>query len=94
MPKSAAAYVAGENGRKLGPLSILGRGGFQVDTKKKFKMGEVHKFFIVDKAEGIKREVTAIARNMPVPGSVGFEFQDLDADAAVEIGVVIGKYYS
>ncbi len=93
MPKSAVAYVASGNGRKLGSLSVLGRGGFQVDTKKRFKMGDLHKFFIVDESEGIKRSVTAVVRNM-VPGSVGFEFEELDPDAAVEIGIVIGKYYS
>ena len=31
---------------------------------------------------------------MVTPEAVGFEFESLEADAAVEVGVIIGKYYS
>jgi hypothetical protein len=93
IPASAAAYVSSPNGQKLGRLSILGRGGFQVDTDQQFKIGDSHKFNIVDESQGINRQVTAVARNTP-PGAVGFEFQELDVDTALEVGVLIGKYHS
>jgi hypothetical protein len=93
LPQMEHAFVSTPDGKRLGDLSVLGRGGFQVDTQKPFKSGDVHDLVIVDTTEGIKREVRAIVR-MSTPGAVGFEFQDLDADAAVEMGVIIGKYYS
>jgi hypothetical protein len=47
----------------------------------------------VDDTEGIKRPVPAVAR-YNTPQGIGFEFESLEPDAAVEIGVIIGKYYS
>jgi hypothetical protein len=93
LPRMEHAFVTTAKGKRLGDLSVLGRGGFQVDTQEPFKSGEVHDLVIVDTTEGIKREVRAIVR-MSAPGAVGFEFEDLDPDGAVEMGVIIGKYYS
>lgn len=93
LPRMEHAFVTTTDGKRLGDLSVLGRGGFQVDTKEPFKSGDVHDLVIVDNSEGIKREVRAIVR-MSTPRAVGFEFEDLDPDAAVEMGVIIGKYYS
>jgi hypothetical protein len=93
LPRMEHAFVTTAKGKRLGDLSVLGRGGFQVDTQEPFKSGEVHDLVIVDTTEGIKREVRAIVR-MSAPGAVGFEFESLDPDAAVEMGVIIGKYYS
>jgi hypothetical protein len=93
IPESSKAYVTTPDGKKLGGLTVLGRGGFQVDTKKPFHSGDVHTLVICDKSEGIKRQVRAIVR-MAAPGAVGFEFEELTPDAAVEVGVIIGKYYS
>src|SRR5437879_13607529 len=90
LPQMEHAFVSTTDGKRLGDLTVLGRGGFQVDTKKPFKSGEEHDLMIVDTSEGIKRGVRAIVR-MSVPGAVGFEFQDLDPDGAVEVGVIIGK---
>lgn len=93
IPESSKAYVATPDGKKLGALTVLGRGGFQVDTKQEFKSGEVKELVLVDKSEGISRKVRGIVR-MALPGAVGFEFEELTPDAAVEVGVIIGKYYS
>src|SRR4051812_20786158 len=93
LPHMEHAFVTTPDGKQLGDLSVLGRGGFQVDTQSPFKSGDIHDLVIVDKSEGIKREVRAIVR-MSTPGAVGFEFEDLTPDAAVEVGVIIGKYYS
>ena len=93
LPQMEHAFVTTAKGKRLGDLSVLGRGGFQVDTHEPFKSGDVHDLVIVDTTEGIKREVRAVVR-MSAPGAVGFEFENLDPDAAVEMGVIIGKYYS
>lgn len=94
IPEVAKVQVNLPDGKKLGMLSVLGRGGFQVRTKKSFQMGDVHSLVIVDKTENIKRPVRAMVRSVDPPGLVGFEFESLEPDAAVEIGVIIGKYYS
>ena len=93
LPRGSRAYVTKPDGKRVGALSVLGRGGFQVDTAEKFKPGEAYHFMIVDESEEIRRSVWAIPR-MTTPDAVGFEFESLEADAAVEIGVIIGKYYS
>jgi len=48
---------------------------------------------LVDDSEGIKRELNALVRYNREEG-VGVEFDTLDPDSAVEVGVIIGKYYS
>lgn len=95
LPTNAKAFVADPNGKRLGNLSVLGRGGFQIDIRdnSRYPSGSIHEVVIVDESEGIRREVTGLVR-MSNSGAVGFEFQDLNPDAAVEVGVIIGKYYS
>ena len=93
LPANSKAYVTTPDGKRLGALSVLGRGGFQVNTTQSFKSGEAYHFVIVDESEEIRRSVWAIPR-MVTPTAVGFEFESLEADAAVEVGVIIGKYYS
>ena len=93
LPETENTFVTTADRQKLGNLSVLGRGGFQVHTKKQFKRGDIHELIIVDTSEGIRRQVRGIVR-MVTPEAVGFEFDDLGPDAAVEVGVIIGKYYS
>src|SRR4051812_18265362 len=93
IPANSRVYVTTADGKRLGALSVLGRGGFQVNTAQKFKPGEAYNFVIVDESEGIRRGVWALPR-MVTPDATGFEFESLEADAAVEVGVIIGKYYS
>jgi len=95
LPPASKAFVTDHNGKRLGNLSVLGRGGFQIDCRDNsaFKPGSAYELVIVDESEAIRREVTGIVR-MSLPGAIGFEFQDLNPDAAVEVGVIIGKYYS
>ena len=95
LPSASKAYVTDPAGRRLGNLSVLGRGGFQIDLRDHaaYTDGSSHDVVLVDESEGIRREVAGIVR-MSKPGAVGFEFKDLNADAAVEVGVIIGKYYS
>ncbi len=95
LPTTSKAFVTDASGKRLGNLSVLGRGGFQIDTRDNsgFQQGAVHEVVIVDESEAIRREVKGVVR-MSLPGAIGFEFQELNPDAAVEVGVIIGKYYS
>jgi hypothetical protein len=90
-------HIAGVKARRHGgeesQITMLGRGGFQISTGESYEMGQSHAFTIVDESEGISREVRGTVRNLAPGGLVGFEFDDLGVDAAVEIGVIIGKYY-
>lgn len=94
MPKNANVYVATQDEKKLGGVRMLGRGGLQVETTTHFKIEDAHSLLLVDTSEGIKRKVRGVVRNIAPGGLIGFEFDNLDADAAVEVGVIIGKYYS
>jgi PilZ domain len=94
LPKTAKIDAELPQGKKLGPVRMLGRGGFQVETKKKYKVGDKGRFVLIEKQEDIRREVRAVVRNVLPGGLIGFEFENLDADAAVEVGVLMGKYYA
>lgn len=93
IPESARVFVASEDQQRVGPVRLLGRGGFLVSTTQKFSMGERRSFALIDEPEGIWRRVVAVVRSVG-PEGVGFEFEDLDADAAVEVGIIIGRHYS
>jgi len=93
IPASARIHLQTASGKELGPVTVLGRGGLMVETQESFELGKKMELKIIDEGEGIHRKVAAIARYRQGTG-VGFEFHHLDADAAVEIGVMIGKYYS
>jgi hypothetical protein len=85
--------VLGDKDRKVGMLRQLARGGFSMETDKAYhKDSKVHSLAIVDSAEDIRADVKARVR-FTEPNMVGFEFVDLNAAAAVEIGILIGKYY-
>jgi hypothetical protein len=93
IPIEAGVTVSTADGKSAGVMTVLGRGGMRVDTKIKFKNGDVHELVIHDASEGIRRVVKATVRDVTATAA-GFQFEDLDPDAAVEIGVIIGKYYS
>jgi hypothetical protein len=86
-------YVADEAGNRIGRLRDIGRGGMFVETRKSFPDQSHLVLHLVDESEGINRRLRAIARYATNNG-LGFEFLELEPDAAVEIGVIIGKYYS
>src|SRR5690349_15336015 len=92
LPDWAKVYVTDGKGKRLGPVRVLARGGMLVETGEMEELSH-HALVIVDDSEGIKREIKAVVRSSH-PGGVGFEFDGLDPDAAVEVGVLIGKYYS
>lgn len=91
--QSSQVLVLEEEGRKVGVVRQIGRGGFMMETDQPYhKDDKNHKFTIHEPDEKIQVEVHAriLYAN---PNRVGFEFVDLDPNAAVDVGIIIGKYY-
>lgn len=90
----AGVYVTSPKGVKQGEVRQLGRGGFLMTTtgETQFKTEKKQSFIIVDPHEELNIHVHATFCYFK-QGCAGFEFNDLDADAAVKIGILIGKYY-
>ncbi len=93
LPESTKVFAHDAQGERLGRVRIIGRGGLLIEGRQSFAPGSHHELVLVDDTEGIKRPVPAVARYV-TPQGIGFEFESLEPDAAVEIGVIIGKYYS
>ncbi len=91
---AAQVRVSDHKGKPLGTLRQISRGGIMLEpaTDKPFKAGKKHKMTIADESEGIRFQVNAVVRYADAR-KVGFEFLDLDADSAVDVGILIGKYY-
>ncbi|HKW77302.1 MAG TPA: PilZ domain-containing protein [Terriglobales bacterium] len=91
---SAQVEVFDSKGRQAGIVRQLARGGFSMQPQKPYKSGdiEIYDFTIHDSEEDIRAEVQARVR-FADEELAGFEFVDLNAEAAVDIGILIGKYY-
>jgi hypothetical protein len=89
----AQVLVVDTKGRKAGVLRQLARGGFMMEPEKDYsKDNKIYNFTIQEPREGISVTVNARARSSG-EDYAGFEFVDLDPDAAVDIGLIIGTYY-
>ncbi|PYX99170.1 MAG: hypothetical protein DMG64_10255 [Acidobacteria bacterium] len=94
IPGESGAYIEDANGKRLGSLRVIGQGGLFCECDpKSYRPGEVVLLRIVDPSEGIERNLSCEVRYTEDKG-IGFAFEDLGPDSAVEIGVIIGKYYS
>lgn len=93
LPETAKIYATDSKGEKLGPVRVLGLGGLLVDTKRAYKKGDHQEIAIVDDSEGIRRKLKTIAL-YSIPIGVGFQFEKLDEQGAIELGVIIGKHHS
>ena len=94
LPAEAPAYLEDPTGKRVGTLRVIGQGGLFCECDPKFyRPGQTMPLRIVDPTEGIQRNITCEVRYTE-PSGVGFAFEDLGPDSAVEIGVLIGKYYS
>ncbi len=90
---SKQVLVLDGKGKKVGMLRQLGRGGFMMQPEKLYaRDSKVHVFVIHEQEEDIQVRVSAKVRYSD-PRCVGFEFVDLDVESAVEVGIIIGKYY-
>ena len=93
IPDSARLHVLNPAGKKLGKVRILGRGGMLFACDVPYTPGTKQVFQICDYSDGVVRSVNTVVRYFTAQG-VACEFEKLDTDAAVDIGVWIGKYYS
>jgi PilZ domain len=93
LPQSAKVYLTDTQKRRLGPVLMIGRGGLLFKSDVPFETGSHVDLLLVDDTEGIRRELNGTVRYSRADG-VGIEFDALEPDAAVEVGVIIGKYYS
>lgn len=91
--QEAQVMVYHVNGKKAGVLRQLARGGFSMEPDRDYSQdNKIYNFTIHDPLEDIRVTVNARPRSA---GSdfAGFEFVDLDASAAVDIGIIIGAHY-
>jgi len=89
----AQIVVLDKKGRRVGVLRQLARGGFAMEPDKSYSRdNKVHEFTIHEPEEDIRVEINARVR-FAEPELIGFEFVDLTPDSAVDVGVIIGKYY-
>src|ERR1041384_500838 len=89
----AQVLVLDAKDRKTGVLRQLARGGFMMEPEKSYsEENKIYSFTIHEPSEDIRVRVNARLR-FADQQYAGFEFVDLDPEAAVEIGHIIGKYY-
>ena len=89
----AQVLVLDVKGRKTGILRQLARGGFMMEPEKAYNEdSKIYSFTIHEPTEDIKVRVNARLRFSDAQYA-GFEFVDLDPESAVDIGLIIGKYY-
>lgn len=89
----AQIVVLDQTGRKTGVLRQLARGGFSMAPEKPYPQDNtIYEFTIHEPTEDIRVQISARIRSSD-ENMAGFEFVDLDAKSAVEIGIIIGKYY-
>lgn len=80
-------------GHTVGTLRQVGRGGFMMEPDSTFTNdGKAHKLTIYDQHEDIRVKFDAKILYVE-PGMAGFQFTHLDANNAVELGILIGKFY-
>ena len=94
IPATANLFLEDDQGNRFGRICMLGRGGLLLETSRRFPAAETLAFTIVGEGDGVRRQVHAVQRYTNPNGDVGFEFQALEPDAAVEIGVLIDKYFN
>ena len=89
---TAKVRVTDTKGQLLGIVRQIGRGGIAIEPERGFKKDRKLKIVISDPSEKIRFTVGATVRYASAR-QVGLEFRDLDAEAAVDVGILIGKYY-
>jgi hypothetical protein len=84
--------VLDNKGTAVGVLRQIARGGFMMEPDREYKVGKRYKFTIREVADDLKIEVNATVCYGD-SRFVGCEFVDLTPEAAVDVGILIGKYY-
>ncbi len=93
LPFTADVHVIDRKGKRMGVIRQLGRGGLALEPEQPFKKDKRLKLVIVCEREFIRREVDVVVRYSD-GHRVGLEFENLDAETAVDIGILIGKFYA
>jgi len=93
IPEAAGIYATDDQGKRMGAVRELGLGGMLVDTSVECHEGDMLSLVLVDESEGIHRHVKTVSC-YKAPGGVGFHFHTLEPQAAVEVGVIIGKHHA
>ncbi len=89
----AQVMVLDTKDRKAGVLRQLARGGFMMEPEKTYSEdSKIYSFTIHEPSEDIRVRVNARLR-FSDQQYAGFEFVDLDPESAVQLGLIIGKYY-
>src|SRR5215471_18576941 len=89
--RNAQVHVLEREGKKVGLLRQIGRGGFMMEPDKPYSRDKkTHHLIIHEPSEEIHVQVEARVLYSD-QHFVGFEFVDLDPEAAVEVGIIIGK---
>jgi hypothetical protein len=91
---ASQVHVLDDDGKRIGALRQLSGSGFMMEpsTEKGFKEGKKYKLILVDHSERIRLPVKVVVRHADMR-RVGLEFNELDIRSALEIGILIGKYY-
>jgi hypothetical protein len=93
VPLEGHVEVMDHQGKALGTLRQVGRGGFMMEPVSTFTSdGKAHKLTIYDRHEDIRVKFEAKILYVE-SGMAGFQFTHLDANNAVELGILIGKFY-
>lgn len=93
VPSAADLHVTDHRGKRLGAVRQLGRGGCALEPVASLKVKKRLKVVLVCEREGISRALDALVRYKGSDGT-GLEFENLDADSAVDIGILIGRFYA
>jgi hypothetical protein len=94
IPRAARMKVYDWCDAPIGWVCQLSRGGMLLEIPDEpFAAGEEHTFTLREVSEEISICVSAVVRHVHST-LVGCEFQSMDAETAVRIGVLMGKYYS
>jgi c-di-GMP-binding flagellar brake protein YcgR len=93
IPRSAGIYATDDVGKRLGAVRELGLGGMLVETKVSCHEGDMLSLVLVDESENIRRHVKTVSC-YETPEGVGFHFHTLEPQAAIEVGIIIGKHHS
>jgi hypothetical protein len=93
LPASAGVYALDEDGKRLGRVLKIGAGGLVLETAAQLAEGSPHHIVLVEESEHIRRPLVVVFR-FRSPEGIVLEFRAVDIEAAIDIGIIIGKYSS
>jgi hypothetical protein len=92
-PASAGVYALDDEGKRIGRVLKMGPGGLVLETSTQLVEGSPHHIVLVEESEHIRRSLVVVVR-FRLPEGTALEFRAVDIEAAIDIGILIGKYSS